>query len=47
MLVFNFDIIDFVSSYYVVFCYYLLEACSFLKREIKGVDPEDKGGGRS
>lgn len=27
-----------------MFCFYLLEACSFLMRGRKGVDPEARGG---
>jgi hypothetical protein len=30
--------------YFVVFCFYLLETCSFLMRERKGVEPKVKGG---
>lgn len=30
--------------YFVMFGFYLLEACSFLKRDRKGLGPEGKGG---
>lgn len=34
-----------ILFYFILFCYYLWEACSFLKRDRKTMDP-DGGGGR-
>ena len=44
--IFNFNMIAFASSYYIVFCHVqtnMTKACSFLIRERKGVDQEGNG----
>ena len=44
----NFDSLVFlhpVIFYLVMFGCYLLEACTFLMRDRKGADPEERGGG--
>lgn len=35
----------FVLSYYILFCYYLLEVCSLIRGR-EGVDPDGRGGGK-
>lgn len=34
----------FIIFYFVRFCCYLLDACSFLIKDINGVDPDGRGG---
>lgn len=41
----QYDGFCFVICYFVMFCYFLLEACSFLKRNRKQVDLDGRGGG--
>jgi hypothetical protein len=38
-------VLCYLTFYFVVFYCYLLEACCFLMRNRKGVDPEETGGG--
>ena len=42
---FNFDVIDFVLSFFVMFYYYPLEACFFEVRYRKGMGEDGLGGG--
>lgn len=37
---------DFIISYFAMFGCYLLETCSFLRRNSRGVDPKGRGNGK-
>lgn len=40
----SYELFSVALYYYILFCYYLLEACTFLIRDRKR-DPEGRGGG--